>query len=62
MVNLKKALHALQIEVKRALYMNERTFAKTKNFALVKRDLRHLCEVLFDSLHELLKDRPAAAE
>jgi len=58
----KEGLHALQIEVKRALYMNESSFAKTKNFMLVKRDLRRLSKAMFRYVPELLEDRPAAAE
>ena len=40
--------HALQIEVNRALYMDERTRAKTANFARLKADLTHLVEALAD--------------
>jgi N-formylglutamate amidohydrolase len=57
-----EGLHALQIEIKRALYMNENTFTKKKRFALVRRDLRRLCKAMFEYVPELLKDRPAAAE
>ena len=57
-----EGLHALQIEVKRALYLNESTFTKTKNFAFVKRDLKRLSNAMFRYIPELLEDRPAAAE
>jgi N-formylglutamate amidohydrolase len=40
--------HSLQIEVNRALYMDERTQAKTEGFDRLKSDLTHLVEALAD--------------
>jgi N-formylglutamate deformylase len=40
--------HALQIEVNRALYMDERTQRKTANFEHLKADITHLVEALAD--------------
>jgi N-formylglutamate amidohydrolase len=42
--------HALQIEVNRALYMNEATQQKSKNFAALQNILNHLCQTLADSM------------
>jgi N-formylglutamate amidohydrolase len=40
--------YALQIEVNRALYMDERTQAKTEGFERLKADVTHLIEALAD--------------
>jgi N-formylglutamate deformylase len=45
--------HALQIEVNRALYMNEKTLAKTARFARLQADIAHLVAALASFAGEL---------
>lgn len=54
-------LHAIQIEINRGLYLNERTFQKTQRFDRLENDLRLILEQLIDRTTALL-DLPAAAE
>ena len=57
-----RGLHALQIEVNRGLYMDEKTFAKTAGFAAVANDLtRFMVEIMAVSAH-CLTALPLAAE
>jgi len=53
------ARHSLQIEINRALYMNERTLQKHSGFAALKADLDRLVAVIADFVTEKL---PVAAE
>jgi N-formylglutamate amidohydrolase len=55
--------HSLQIEVDRALYMDQKTLAKTPNFAQLQDDIAHLIEALTTFVSARLDDgRRAAAE
>ena len=53
------ARHSLQIEINRALYMNEQTLQKNSGFIGLKEDLDRLVAVIADFAAEKLK---AAAE
>ena len=46
-------IHALQIEINRALYMNEKTFVKNRGFAKLCHDLEALTKALVDELPAL---------
>jgi N-formylglutamate amidohydrolase len=56
-----RGLHALQIEVNRALYLNESSLARSSGFAKVKRDLTATAARLFKEFPDAI-GRPAAAE
>lgn len=55
-------LHALQIEVNRGLYMNERTLQKTAGFDALARDMMQLCADLMAIPDHHFLDLPMAAE
>lgn len=55
-------LHALQIEINRALYMDEVSFEKRSGFRAVRRDLRLLAQAMIEIAPMLLKIPRAAAE
>ena len=55
-------LHALQIEVNRGLYMNERTFQKQAGFAALAEDLRRFVADLMSDARASLSSLPLAAE
>lgn len=56
-----QGIHALQIEVKRSLYMNEDTLEKTAGFRALTADLSRFIDELAGSLEAgLLDQRPAA--
>ncbi|UDL88471.1 N-formylglutamate amidohydrolase [Mesorhizobium sp. PAMC28654] len=55
-------LHALQIEVNRGLYMNERTFQKTAGFDALADDLTRFCADLMAMPDHHFVDLPLAAE
>jgi N-formylglutamate amidohydrolase len=57
-----RRLHALQVEVSRGLYMNERTFQKTAGFAPLADDLTRFCADLMSIPDHELGDLPVAAE
>ncbi len=57
-----KRLHALQIEVNRGLYMNERTFHKQAGFAALAEDLRRFVADLMSLPGHQLSSLPLAAE
>ena len=42
-------LHTVQLEINRALYMDERRFERGPNFATVARDLEAVADVLHES-------------
>ena len=46
MVRRNKNRHAIQIEINRALYMNERTLEKTTDFGDLKRAAIRLCTAI----------------
>jgi N-formylglutamate amidohydrolase len=54
--------HALQIEVNRALYMDERNLARTAGFQALARDLRHAFAQVIHELDSDLSPRRIAAE
>jgi len=55
-----KGMHALQIEVNRALYLDEATLKPVRGFAEVQADLAHLSERLFCEMPALFERRAAA--
>ncbi len=57
-----RRLHALQIEVNRGLYMNERTFEKTAGFDALREDITRFCANLMSLPDHLFDDLPMAAE
>ena len=57
-----RGLHALQIEVNRGLYMNERTFQKTAGFDALADDLARFCADLMGTPDYLFLGLPLAAE
>lgn len=58
-----QGLHALQIEINRGLYLNERTYEPTMGFAPLARDLRQFCAEMMAIPESLIEpDTPLAAE
>ncbi len=57
-----KGLHALQIEVNRGLYMNERTFQKSAGFEALAEDMRRFVGELVSLSDDGLSALPLAAE
>jgi N-formylglutamate amidohydrolase len=57
-----RGLHALQIEVNRGLYMNERSFEKSEGFPALANDLTALVARLMEMPTDLLLPMPLAAE
>jgi N-formylglutamate deformylase len=55
-------LHTVQLEVNRALYMDERRFERGANFAIVARDLEAVADALQDIERQELRPYRAAAE
>jgi len=55
-----RGLHAIQIEINRGLYMDERTYEKTAGFESLALDLRDFSARLMTFAH-ILFDRPALA-
>ena len=55
-------LHAIQLEVNRALYMDERRFERSAAFAAVARDLEAVADAVNDIPREELRPYRAAAE
>jgi N-formylglutamate amidohydrolase len=53
--------HSLQIEVDRALYMDQRTLEKTADFARLQADIRHLIEALKNFASERLDEETRVA-
>jgi N-formylglutamate amidohydrolase len=53
--------HSLQIEVDRALYMDQKTLERTPDFAALKADITHLIEALKDFAGERLDSGARAA-
>jgi N-formylglutamate amidohydrolase len=56
-----RGLHALQVEVNRALYLNETSLTRSAGFQKVKRDLTATASRLFKEFPDVIS-RPAAAE
>jgi N-formylglutamate amidohydrolase len=54
--------HSLQIEVDRALYMNQKTLEKTPGFGGLQADITLLIEALRDFAGARLEERACAAE
>jgi N-formylglutamate amidohydrolase len=57
-----KGLHAVQIEVNRGLYMNERTFQKSSGFEALAEDMRQFVAELVSMTGDGLAALPIAAE
>ena len=57
-----RGLHALQIEVNRALYLDEATFQITGGFAALQKNLLTLCVTLFEMSSDLVEIPRWAAE
>ena len=55
-------IHALQIEINRALYMNERTLEKGANFVELQHLLNDVLELFLSGLPDLLTPQQVAAE
>jgi N-formylglutamate amidohydrolase len=55
-------LHALQIEINRGLYMNERTFQRSAGFDALADDLSRFCADLMSIPDDDIRDLPLAAE
>ena len=53
-------LHALQVEINRALYMNETTFDKSSGFDRIRRDLEGMVRAVMASLPGIAIPRAAA--
>ena len=54
--------HALQIEINRALYMNEQTLQPNRGFGQLQRDLTEMAQRLIEHMPQMLMPRAAAAE
>ena len=54
------ALHAIQVEINRALYMNETTFEKSSGFERIRRDLEGMVRAIMASLPGIAIPRAAA--
>jgi N-formylglutamate amidohydrolase len=57
-----RALHAMQVEINRNIYMDERTLAKTERFGVVAADLARLIQALGEAFDAGFLARPEAAE
>lgn len=57
-----QAMHALQLEINRALYIDEAKLEKHTGFTQLRNDIRTLVTNLVDALPSLLQTRQAAAE
>ena len=57
-----KRRHALQIEVNRALYLNETSYRRSKDFDTLRADIARLAEFMFEMMPALLDSPRAAAE
>lgn len=56
-----QGIHGLQIEINRALYMNEKTLERRSGFSALQADLAQVAALLFAEMPQLLNP-PAAAE
>lgn len=57
-----QAMHALQIEVNRGLYMNETSYEKSIGFEPLQQDIRRFCEALMQFPQSELRAMSVAAE
>ena len=57
-----KGLHALQIEVNRALYVDETTLAKRPDFAVLQTAISAFLQDFSEHVEEYAADRALAAE
>jgi N-formylglutamate amidohydrolase len=57
-----RGMHALQIEINRGLYMNERTFQKSAGFDALADDITHFCAELMSLPDQAFAALPLAAE
>jgi N-formylglutamate amidohydrolase len=54
--------HALQIEINRGLYLDERSLARTSGFSILQRDLTAVAHLLAVAVSDMRGGRAAAAE
>ncbi|MEO0729376.1 MAG: N-formylglutamate amidohydrolase [Pseudomonadota bacterium] len=54
--------HALQLEINRGLYMNERTYSPSLDFEQLRHRMEHLIDVVTTHVHRLSPAKPEAAE
>ena len=57
-----RGIHALQIEINRGLYLDERRLVASKGFSGLKADLETIFQGLISSAHEMFGPYRAAAE
>ena len=57
-----QGLHAVQIEISRALYMNERTYQRTAGFGPLQQDLMNMVDRLAEAVSLLRPETGLAAE
>jgi N-formylglutamate amidohydrolase len=57
-----RGLHAVQVEINRRLYMDERTLEQNSGFARLRADLAHLVKELGEAFDAGFMSRPEAAE
>jgi N-formylglutamate amidohydrolase len=57
-----RGLHALQIEISRALYLNEAMITRTTGFAALSRDFARFVDRLVDGFDAIFEDLRSAAE
>jgi N-formylglutamate amidohydrolase len=57
-----RGLHAVQVEINRRLYMDERSLARTAGFDRLRSDLAHLASELAEAFDAGFLTRPEAAE
>ena len=57
-----RGLHAIQIEINRGLYMNERTLARKSAFTVVQEDMKRFASRLMDFAGAVLVPPRQAAE
>jgi N-formylglutamate amidohydrolase len=56
------SVHALQIEINRALYLDERRLVPLPRYTRLQRDIAHLCKALFADFTPAIEPRRTAAE
>jgi N-formylglutamate amidohydrolase len=57
-----QAIHAIQLEVNRAIYMDERTYRRKKSFSTVARDMTRFLKELSELPGTYITGHPIAAE
>ncbi|MGN6550569.1 MAG: N-formylglutamate amidohydrolase [Pararhizobium sp.] len=57
-----QGLHAIQVEINRGLYVDERTCRKTEGFGALRASLEEVCAALVEAAGDLSGGQPLAAE